>query len=214
MPALTMTGGLLAPGTFTGGFDVKLRTGSVSLDAATTFRILLTGIDPGYEIQKLSVTGTVSPGGAALVLARLAGPLPALGTSLMIIENDGSDPVSGTFAGLPQGAIFERIGLRWQITYIGGTGNDVAITLLDVLPPAIHTFTVTPGTGGFAGRDVIRITGQAIPGLVHEMQYTSDLVNWTTWPSPDITYPLTGLIDFTMTLPSGVHRSCFRVRRN
>jgi hypothetical protein len=41
--------------------------------------------------------------------------------------------VVGSFAGLPQGKIFAANGQRWQISYVGGDGNDV--TLQAVLPP-------------------------------------------------------------------------------
>ena len=61
---------------------------------------------------------------------------PAVGQSFVIIDNDGNDAVIGTFAGLAEGAIidsdFNGAGLAAAITYVGGDGNDVAIT---ILPP-------------------------------------------------------------------------------
>src|ERR1051326_3225033 len=45
-----------------------------------------------------------------------------------IIDNDGTDPVVGTFAGLPEGATFKAGSYTYWITYKGGDGNDVVLT--------------------------------------------------------------------------------------
>ena len=84
------------------------------------------------------MTGAVSLGGATLNLQGSAiGVSP--GTTFVIIDNDGSDPIVGTFAGLPQGT---RItggpgGLDYAISYPGGTGNDVVLTALAPAIPAL-----------------------------------------------------------------------------
>jgi hypothetical protein len=57
-----------------------------------------------------------------------AGFTPSPGLSFVLINNDGSDAVSGTFNGLPQGAYFTVSGQTFRINYTGGTGNDVVLT--------------------------------------------------------------------------------------
>ena len=61
--------------------------------------------------------------------------LPAPGQAFVLIDNDGTDPVSGTFAGLPEGAGLTGAGFSgsvpFRITYAGGTGNDVVVIALD-----------------------------------------------------------------------------------
>src|SRR5262249_39343629 len=57
------------------------------------------------------------------------GFIPANGSHLIIINNDGSDPVSGTFA---QGGTITLGGVVFAINYAGGDANDVA---LDVVQP-------------------------------------------------------------------------------
>ena len=64
---------------------------------------------------------------------------PAVGTEFRLIDVLGEIPVTGAFAGLPEGETFELAGRRWQITYKGGTGNDVVLTraadvVVDPLP--------------------------------------------------------------------------------
>lgn len=68
--------------------------------------------------------------GAELDLALLPGGSPALAAGVTIIDNRGSAPVEGAFAGLPEGAEFEFAPDRFAvITYAGGDGNDVVVTL-------------------------------------------------------------------------------------
>ncbi len=54
--------------------------------------------------------------------------MPAVGSAFTLIQNDGNDAVVGTFAGLPQGATLSLGGMTFQISYVGGTGNDVVLT--------------------------------------------------------------------------------------
>lgn len=72
---------------------------------------------------------TISVQGAvALTNAQLGNVFP--------INNDGVDPVAGTFLGLPEGAVFTEVnyyniaGASYRISYIGGDGNDVVFTPL------------------------------------------------------------------------------------
>jgi len=59
--------------------------------------------------------------------------LPSLshyqGSQYMILQNNSTAPITGTFLGLPEGALFEAGGNQFAITYIGGEGNnDVVLT--------------------------------------------------------------------------------------
>ena len=87
------------------------------------------------------------------------------GDSLIIINNDGTDPINGTFKNLPEGAIlssnFLGTGLTAKISYKGLTGNDndVVLTLSPGFPwhnDANPFDTVGSGT--------ITPDGQVVPG--------------------------------------------------
>jgi fibronectin-binding autotransporter adhesin len=88
--------------------------------------VTLNGTTAGTGYDQLSVTGTVNLAGATLNV-NLAFT-PALGSAFMLIQNDGTDAVVGTFAGLPQGTTLSLSGMTFQISYMGGTGNDVVLT--------------------------------------------------------------------------------------
>ena len=128
----------------------------------------------------ISVTGSVDLGGATLNIDD-TGFTANGGESLILIDNDGSDAVTGIFDGLPEGALVTVGGLPLVVTYVGGDGNDVqlvgntvsvsgpaeevregedAVFTVSLLQPAAAPITValslndgtaTLGSGDFAG---------------------------------------------------------------
>ncbi|HEX4681980.1 MAG TPA: Ig-like domain-containing protein [Gemmatimonadaceae bacterium] len=82
----------------------------------------------------LQVVGTLTLNNAKLALNG-DGPNTA-GSTLVIFSNDGNDFVDGTFMGLPEGAILNTGGASDQISYRGGDGNDVTLTVLDTFVPS------------------------------------------------------------------------------
>lgn len=132
--ALTVNGGTLAPGTSPGTFTAN---GPFALGSTGTFAIELNGLTPGTLHDQLAVTGAVSLAGKLQVSAGFAA---ADQDKFVVLANDGSDAISGTFAGLPEGAIVSAGSRFFKISYTGGTGNDVELTAL--VP------TVTLGKGG------------------------------------------------------------------
>ncbi|MCI0534478.1 MAG: VPDSG-CTERM sorting domain-containing protein [Verrucomicrobiales bacterium] len=103
-----------------------LRTGDLSLAPGSSLEIELSGPVVGIEYDQIDVTGTVSLNDAILSLT--LGFTPTSGTQFTIIKNDLSDPVDGTFSGLPDGAVFTVSAEPFQISYEGGDGNDVVLT--------------------------------------------------------------------------------------
>jgi hypothetical protein len=88
----------------------------------------LGGPTPGVDYDQIDVTGTVTLDGELSVRFLKAA---FVADSFTIIDNDGTDPVSGTFAGFPEGAAIFAGGFELQVTYAGGTGNDVVLTVVD-----------------------------------------------------------------------------------
>ena len=94
---------------------------------------------------KLQVTGTLTLGGASLALSQTA-LVPA--GALVILENDGTDPVSGTFTGLPEGATVPGGLQAFTISYAGGTGNDVVLLAAVANTSTSLTSTPNPSSAG------------------------------------------------------------------
>jgi hypothetical protein len=99
--------------------------GGVVLSDSATFSATLNGTDPDSYTQ-VGASGPVDLGGSTLNLT--LGFTPDLGDSFTLVSS-GAGPITGTFAGLDEGAVFSQDGLLFQITYQGGpNGNSVVLT--------------------------------------------------------------------------------------
>ena len=154
---------VLSPGAISG----ILTCSNVALNASTAFTVELNG---GNDYDQLNVNGSVTLNGAALSLS--LGFIPAFGTSFTIINNDGEDAVSGTFSGLPQGALFTAGNTVFRITYAGGDGNDVAVSRVN-LPPQFTSITKL-------GDNTVQLYGAGSSNLAYAIQANSNLktTNW------------------------------------
>jgi fibronectin-binding autotransporter adhesin len=111
-------------------------TQSFTLGPAATFLVYVGPVGKNSPTVPLQVNGMVALGNATLEVFPLL-QCPTIGQTFTLIENDGSDPVSGNFSGLPGGTTFsipQCDGISLTITYSGGSGNDVVLTV--VAPPA------------------------------------------------------------------------------
>jgi hypothetical protein len=130
-PGLTLSAGsssVLFEGTVTVAPGVLSVAGGLTLSASATFGVTLSGIDPG-SYSSVHATGPLDLGGSTLTLT--LGFTPAVGDSFTLLSSDDSSPITGTFAGLDEGAIFSQNGMTFQITYRGGPrGNSVVLTRL------------------------------------------------------------------------------------
>ncbi|QDT41467.1 hypothetical protein Pan241w_15280 [Gimesia alba] len=141
----------LAPGNSPGQAIIN---GDLILNGDDALEIEINSTTPGSGFDQFVVSGTVDLGGATLNL--IDGYDPVDGDVFTLIENTGVGPVTGTFAGLPEG--FEFIdflgsGLSAYLTYVGGNGNDVVIHMVDSTPE------VTLPSNGMADEYTFAIVG-------------------------------------------------------
>jgi hypothetical protein len=137
--AVTVNSGAnLAPGATGNGSTAILDTGALTLASGSNFSLDLNGNVAGTSYDQVNVTGTVNLGlitGSNLVLNSVSGL--TVGDTLFIVENDGIDPVTGTFAGLANGATFSSGSDTFQIFYNAsgqGGGNDIELAVESVRP--------------------------------------------------------------------------------
>jgi hypothetical protein len=115
-----------AGGTVTPDPGVLTVAGGVALAGSATFNVTLNGTDPGSYSQVVA-SGPIDLGGSTLSLS--LGYTPLVGDSYTLLTTSDTGPISGTFAGLDEGATFMQDGLTFQITYHGGSGgNSVVLT--------------------------------------------------------------------------------------
>src|SRR5262249_28789021 len=137
--AVTLSGGQLGgvgsvgpltagDGAVAAGPGVLTVAGSFVLSQSTTFQATLNGTDAGSYSQ-VQARGPIDLGRNTFEL--ILGFTPDVGDRFTLLRTDDASPITGTFAGLDEGAEFDQDGLVFQITYQGGPGgNSVVLTRL------------------------------------------------------------------------------------
>lgn len=153
----------------------------------------LNGALPGSGHDQIKCFGMVNLGGVRLDIG--FGFTPALGQSLTLIDNDGTDPVAGTFAGLAEGSYWSSFltPLLLQISYIGGDGNDVVVTRVSAPPSRLETIRTFPGgQRAVAGRGIayVRYILEGATNLNPVIQWRSIATNMAdSWGVYNLTDP-------------------------
>jgi hypothetical protein len=144
--ALTADGGRIEPGIGPG----ILTTQSLTLGAGSTLALELNGPIGEASHDVVQVMGAIVLSNATLELT--ASSPNAFDVPLVIVKNDGDGAVTGTFAGLPEGAIVTPSGGRAvRITYTGGDGNDIVLD-----PDTASSYYLSEGaTGAFFDLDIL-----------------------------------------------------------
>ena len=139
-----LAGGLVAPGSSSG----ILSCSNVFFSGANSdFTVELNGETPGVGYDQLKVAGTASLGGCTLNVTVGSGFVPTAGVPLVILTNVAEDPILGTFSGLPEGEIKAVAGYNFTVSYVGGSGNDVTLTLTNLPSVSALGGFVTGGNG-------------------------------------------------------------------
>lgn len=119
-------------------------TGSLIFTSTSVFEQEINGATACTGYDQINLTGTVDLGGADLNIVKSATYTPAVGTVFTIIDNDGTDAVTGTLEGLAEGDNVTDEDVIYEISYIGGDGNDVTLEVLSVAGQGASNDTETP----------------------------------------------------------------------
>jgi autotransporter-associated beta strand protein len=191
---VTATGGgvpgeiVLTPGNNPG----ILNSSNVALNSATKYVVALNSPTPVTGYGQLNVKGTVALGNATL--SPTLGYTPALGDSFVIIKNDGTDAIGGTFSGLPQGALITNGAAIFRVSYTGGDGNGVTLTTTLGAPPAVFT-SIASLTNSFE-----KMTALGVSNLTYTIQAATNLNPIIQWSNiGTATANSNGVFSFTDT---------------
>jgi hypothetical protein len=100
--------------------------GGVALTDSATYSAALNDIDRS-NCTRLLASGPIDLGGATLTV--VLGFEPPVGRAFKILTTRVAGGIQGTFAGLPEGAVFDQGGFQFQISYQGGAnGRSVVLT--------------------------------------------------------------------------------------
>jgi len=117
----------IQPGTRSSTGILTLSGPSADSSGSMAFRI--NGTTAGTQYDRLNFNGTLGISGA-LNVSLGAGFTPAVGDVFTIIDNDGVDAIGGTFNGIAENGVLNYYGTIFRVSYVGGTGNDVTLTVV------------------------------------------------------------------------------------
>ncbi len=164
---------------------------------------VINGLVADFDYSQLNVIGAVNLTGTNLLFSGTHTPVP--GESFIIISNDGNDAVTGTFNGLIEGAnIPNFLGSNWpaKISYVGGDGNDVVITVLSpeyVISNTAGKLEITDLAGNGETLNISE-SGSNINFAVTGRHYSLNGGAITSFP---VNFPLAGLDSIIINAQSG-----------
>jgi autotransporter-associated beta strand protein len=124
------TGAFLAPGYL---------HGAGSPGALTIQGLLTLNGDGVYQMQvnsssaiadEVATLGVAINTGAKFTFADIGNSTLPVGTVFTIINNTSATPIAGTFSNLHDGSTFTSNGNAYQVSYEGGDGNDLTLTVV------------------------------------------------------------------------------------
>jgi len=138
------TGAVFAPGN--DGIGAFTTTGVIALRSDSTLAI---EFSPSTVTADKVVTNGITLNNAIFSpsIVGVAGPMSG-GTTFTLVDNTSASAVSGTFNGLPEGSTVTVGTNSCLLSYIGGTGNDIVLTVLGSAAPPVISSTSASGVFG------------------------------------------------------------------
>lgn len=135
---VTADNGFTAPRTFDSvpkGAVINVH-GDLTMSMDTShYRFIANSCSFGRASSQLTVSGKVTLASPVLVIGGTGSKADRVGEVFTIIKNNGPAAVSGTFEGMPEGAVVtdnDNPVISYRISYRGGAGGrDVTLTLLN-----------------------------------------------------------------------------------
>ncbi|QEL20720.1 autotransporter-associated beta strand repeat-containing protein [Limnoglobus roseus] len=144
-------GGTFAPGSSPGQITVN---GAFTPTGTLAFEVNGTAATAGTDYDQFVVNGTVDLSGASLTFTGTASDVPT-NTVVAVIANDGVDAVTPSTN--PATGSVTINGMSFQLSYAGGTGNDVVLIAQDLGNPTVSSVTPSVATIS-AGASTFSIT--------------------------------------------------------
>ena len=132
--------GAVTVGTGTGAGAVLAPSSGLNQPARLTLKKTLTFKADSYYTYKLNTNnaradqviakGVTIESGAQFDFQAVANKRLTSGTVFTAISNTSANPISGTFANLPDGSTFTAGRNNFQVSYSGGDGNDLTLAVV------------------------------------------------------------------------------------
>jgi autotransporter-associated beta strand protein len=132
------SGAFISPGTGPGTLTIQ---NALTLNSDATYKFEL---NSSNAVADKIVANGLTISGANFSFTDLGSGKLALNTVFTIIDNTSALPISGLFSNLADNSTFVNNGNTYQVSYEGGTGNDLTLT---VVPEPSATVLASLGFG-------------------------------------------------------------------
>ena len=151
-----------------------LLSNDISFSGPSALNITIRGTTSGAGYDQITTHGTVTLGDAAL---NLSGSFNLkTGEELILVNNDGVDPVSGTFKGIANNQLITIQGTSYQFKYDGGDGNDITLTRSNTQFITVGNISTPTGSGFklYSADNLISTTITPFKGFFGEVRVSSN----------------------------------------
>ncbi|MCY2940897.1 MAG: hypothetical protein NTV50_04430 [Planctomycetota bacterium] len=151
-----------------------LLSNDISLSGPSVLNITIRGTSPGAGNDQIVTHGTFTLGDAAL---NISGSVNLkTGEELILVNNDGIDPVSGTFKGIANNQIITIQGTSYLFKYDGGDGNDITLTRSNTQFITVGDISTPTGSGFklYSADNSISTTITPFKGFFGEIRVSSN----------------------------------------
>jgi T5SS/PEP-CTERM-associated repeat protein/autotransporter-associated beta strand protein len=114
----------ISPGTSVGTLTIQ---SALTLNSDATFKLEL---NSSTALADKIVANGITISGAKFSFSDLGAGHLTSGTTFVVIDNTSSAPISGFFSNLADNSTFTNNGNTYLVSYEGGTGNDLSITVV------------------------------------------------------------------------------------
>jgi len=124
----TSSGAILLPGKSATAPGILTINSALTFNSLSTYKCVLNRNTP--IAGKITALGVTINSGASFTFADVGTGTLTVGTVFTVINNTSANPVFGTFSNLSDGSVFTSNGNNFQVSYEGGTGNDLTLTVV------------------------------------------------------------------------------------
>ena len=101
---------------------------TVTFNSLSTYQCVLNRST--VKASKATALGVTINSGATFTFVDTGTGTLTVGTVFTVINNTSANPISGRFINLADGSVFTSKGNNFQVSYTGGTGNDLTLTVV------------------------------------------------------------------------------------
>ena len=124
----TSSGAILSPGNSATKPGTLTVNNTLTFNSLSTYQCVLNRT--GTKASKATALGVTITSNVPFTFVDTGTGTLATGTVFTVINNTSANPISGTFSNLSDGSVFTSNGNNFQVSYTGGTGNDLTLTVV------------------------------------------------------------------------------------